>query len=262
MGRKFDYGLELIYSGVNALVSPPVGGAINVDPEKEMLTEKEIKAMPNQYGGVDGIVDMNNMPTYNQGNTPHCGCYADIGAIETMLVSKYMDKGIYFDREFYSALLRKAGIINNKGAYIHRILQWFKDNNITDTRGNVYDVVDYKPVEDNKIIEVMGKGFPVITGAFWGWKYHDSNYVFQPKTLSTGGGHFTLLNMVYPIHTLKLSDGTLNEQYYIGNETSWGSHFGIKKKNSTMGKGIIWLRECDIHRLFTSYIFTDVIKLK
>lgn len=244
------------------LITPkPKAGCMFASPTDECLTSAQAGDLPEQpFGGIDGIVDMNNMPTYNQGRTPHCCAYGTIGVIETMLVSKYMDKGIYFDREFYAQKLRDVGIMTDNGAYVHRVVAWFYENGITDSRGNEYKIGKPLEIAMADYFTVMNKGYPVVHGAFWGSPYYDSNYVWNKKTLSTGGGHCTFSHQVFPKGKVELNDGTTNEQYYLGDETSWGSRFGIKKKNSAMSTGTLYVRENDMSGFFTPYIFSSVEK--
>jgi len=243
-----------------SVIGEPVAGCLaENEPPRPMMSSEQVKALPS-FGGQDGVIDMDVTPTFNQGKTPYCVVFGVINAIETMLIGKYMDKAIYFDRFFYASKLIEAGILSERGAYIHRVLNWFHTYGITDTRGNEYGIEEAEAVPVAEIFNVMDKWYPLVTGAFWGYPYHDSNYIFLPKTLSTGGGHCTVFNKAYGLNTVTFNDGTTNPQFMVGTETSWGDMFGIKLKTGK-GSGILYVLETDLPKFFTTYMIPDVHKI-
>ena len=241
-------------------IGKPMAGCIPHSPETPLLTSQEVADLP-VFGKGDGIIDLDNTHTYDQGRTPHCVCYGALLAIETMAIAKYQDNSITFDRGYYSQLLRDAGIMTDRGARIDKVMDWFTKNGVEDTLRRKYKIGKAEPIIKSEIFNLLDKGYPIVTGAFWGSPYYDHRFIFQPRTLTTGGGHCTILNKAYDLYYCRFPDNTKNEQRIVDTETSWGDRFGIKKKKSPMGTGRLHVLETDLDRFFTSYIFTDVTKI-
>ena len=257
----FDWtvsALDRIERAIKNAIEKPIAGCIQEEPRKKLLSSVQVEQLPDYLFGLDGIIDLDNTHTYDQGRTPHCVCYATLLAIETMAIAKYQDRSITFDREYYAAKLREAGIMTDRGAAIYDVMDWFTANGVKDTVGRQYKVGEQELLPKSEIFNVLSKGYPIVTGAFWGYPYYDKNFIFLPRTLSTGGGHCTLLNKGYDIDKCIFPDGTRNIQRIVDTETSWSDRFGIKKKNSPLGTCRLHVLETDLPRFFTCHIFTSV----
>lgn len=250
-----DYPIALISSYVKTKFNPIVDGVIE-EPDEEIVGSP---TSPLSLKGVNRIVDLDNQPTYNQRNTPHCAVYGTLLDIETLAIAKYYDKSISFDREYYSAILRKEGLLSDKGAYISKIAKWFGENGCVDRAGRKYVLPKPEHAKRADIGEILTKGLPVISGGKWGWPYHDKNNIWIPQGRD-GFGHCTLFNGFAPEGTLILDDGSLNDEDFAYTETSWGNRFGIKK-HPVLGTGRLYVRSSDFDKIFTPYFFTDVTRI-